>query len=188
MIFQGNHAQDTFHIFRPRRGGLSQAALACHPLFSGAKARNVQIRLSGARRQGGRAQGREYRSLIFSLPGDKNSGGAIGVDKQRAGDYVAAGALEFYVRGSKGGETVDVGFVQAKGMDERRTWHSRSFCPWLITPGSHPVGQSDHPAEGFSQARQPLASRMSSGAQLGTLIGTGVTEFTVSHEPAQEVP
>jgi hypothetical protein len=57
------------------------------------------------------------RQAIFKLKGDVWAGGGIGVDKQRLKDYVANGALEFQVRGAKGGEKLDVGFVQAKGLD-----------------------------------------------------------------------
>jgi len=68
------------------------------------------------------------------------------------------------------GEPSDVGFVQAMechGRKERPAFHA--CCPWLITPGSAPSGAKvTIPLNGFSQARQPLARRMSSGVrQLG---------------------
>ena len=57
------------------------------------------------------------RELVYTLKGDAWAGGGIGVDKLRLKDYVATGALTFYVRGAKGGEKADVGFVQAKGLE-----------------------------------------------------------------------
>jgi hypothetical protein len=57
------------------------------------------------------------RLVVFKLKGDVWAGGGIGVDKQRLKDYVATGALEMMVRGAKGGEKLDVGFVQAKGLE-----------------------------------------------------------------------
>lgn len=56
------------------------------------------------------------RQLVFSLKADASAGGGIGVDKLSLKGMLANGALELYVRGAKGGEKVDVGFVQAKGM------------------------------------------------------------------------
>ncbi len=58
------------------------------------------------------------REAIFKLKSDVWAGGGVGVDKQRKlKDYVANGALEFQIRGAKGGEKLDVGFVQSKGLE-----------------------------------------------------------------------
>jgi hypothetical protein len=59
------------------------------------------------------------RQLVYKLKSDSWAGGGIGVDKLRLKDYVATGALELMVRGAKGGEKIDVGFVQSKGLDPK---------------------------------------------------------------------
>lgn len=59
------------------------------------------------------------RQLVYRLKGDVWAGGGIGVKRARIRSYLEQGALEFYVRGAKGGEKLDVGFVQAKGLDEK---------------------------------------------------------------------
>lgn len=56
------------------------------------------------------------RIMALSLKGDATSGAGIGVDKQKLGALVASGALEFMIRGAKGGEKIDVGLVMQKGV------------------------------------------------------------------------
>lgn len=59
------------------------------------------------------------RQLVFSLKADASAGGGIGVDKLSLKSFLGGGALELYARGAKGGEKIEVGFVQAKGMDAK---------------------------------------------------------------------
>src|SRR5262245_44535542 len=56
------------------------------------------------------------RFMAVSLKGDATSGAGLGFDKLKLSPYVASGALEFMIRGAKGGEKIDVGLVMAKGM------------------------------------------------------------------------
>lgn len=52
------------------------------------------------------------------LKGDVWSGCGLGVNRKNLSPYLKNGSLQFYVRGAKGGETFEVGFVMAKGLKE----------------------------------------------------------------------
>lgn len=122
------------------------------------------------------------RQVVFSLKGDVWSGGGIGVDRLRLKDYVAEGALELYVRGAKGGEKLDVGFVQAKGLN------ANELAFQILLPLDHygVVGKSwtkltiplkDFPAEGsrWLETEQRRAT--------GPFNWDRVSEFVVSRAP-----
>lgn len=100
--------------------GMSASAVAALPdvlVYGPAKAEMYKYAFPEAGSSVDSQKSGENRQLVYSLKGDVWAGGGIGVDKLRLKDYVDNGALEFYVRGSKGGEKVDVGFVQAKGLE-----------------------------------------------------------------------
>jgi hypothetical protein len=122
------------------------------------------------------------RQLIFSLKGDAWSGGGIGVDKQRLLDYVAEGALKFYVRGAQGGEKLDVGFVQAKGLDPK----DLAFQILL------PLNNYAKITKNWTEVTIPLKDFPKEGSRwiesenrraTGPFNWNRVTEFVVSREP-----
>jgi hypothetical protein len=122
------------------------------------------------------------RQLVYSLKSDVWAGGGIGVDKLRLKDYVAEGALEMYVRGAKGGEKIDVGFVQAKGLD------AKDLAFQILAPLNNygkittawtkiTIPLKDFPAEGsrWIESEQRRAT--------GPFNWNRVSEFVVSREP-----
>lgn len=52
----------------------------------------------------------------FALKADVAAGGGLGTQETRLRDKLAKGALQFLIRGSKGGEQVNVGLVMAKSL------------------------------------------------------------------------
>jgi hypothetical protein len=127
-------------------------------------------------------EGKGSRQLVYNLKGDAWAGGGIGVDKLRLADYVADGALEFFIRGAKGGEKVDVGFVQAKGLDAKDlayqilanvNKYAKISTQWQKVT----IPLKDFPKEGSrwieSESRRAV----------GPFNWNRVTEFVVSREP-----
>jgi hypothetical protein len=123
-----------------------------------------------------------YRLLDFSLKGDVTAGGGIGVNKLRLKDYLATGALELYAKGAKGGEKLDVGFVQAKGMD------ANQLAFQVLVPLSNyglvgtgwtkfTIPLRDFPAQGsrWIESEQRSAT--------GAFDWDRVSEFVISHAP-----
>lgn len=124
----------------------------------------------------------ENRQLVYSLKSDVWAGGGIGVDKLRLKDYVATGALEFYVRGAKGGEKLDVGFVQAKGLEATDlayqilanvNRYAKITTAWTKVT----IPLKDFPVEGsrWIESEQRRAT--------GPFNWNRVSEFVVSREP-----
>lgn len=167
--------------------GLAASALADAlppiPLFSAAKAEMYKYAYPENGSKVDAPLVGKNRSLNYSLKGDVWSGGGIGVDKQRAADYVANGALEFYIRGGKGGEKVDVGFVQAKGLDEKKDLAFQILIPVTnygkITTGWTKISipLKDFPKEGsrWLEAEQRRAT--------GDFNWNRITEFVIGREP-----
>jgi hypothetical protein len=96
---------------------MAVAALPPVPLYGPAKAEMYKYAFPEGGSTLDTPETNGNRQAIFKLKSDAWAGGGIGVDKQRLKDYVATGALVFQVRGAKGGEKLDVGFVQAKGLE-----------------------------------------------------------------------
>jgi len=97
--------------------GMPAGALPPVPLFTALKPEMYKYAFPSPGSAVDSRESKGNRELVYTLKGDVWSGGGIGVDKLRLKDYVATGALTFYVRGAKGGEKADVGFVQAKGLE-----------------------------------------------------------------------
>lgn len=122
------------------------------------------------------------QELVYGLKADVWSGGGIGVDKQRLRDYVATGALTFYVRGTKGGETADIGFVQAKGLE------ATDLAYQILLPLDHYV----HLGTAWQKVTIPLKDFPRQGTKwiesenrnaTGDFNWDRVLEFTVSRAP-----
>lgn len=168
--------------------GFASAALPTIPLFTAAKAEMYKYAYpeNGSKVEAP-LQGKN-RSLNYTLKGDVWSGGGIGVDKQRAADYVEAGALEFYVRGAKGGEKADVGFVQAKGLDEKKdlafqvllpiTNYGKITTAWTKVT----IPLKDFPKEGSRWIESE--NRRAAGA----FNWNRVSEFVIGREPGLAEP
>jgi len=64
----------------------------------------------------------------IKLKGTAWSGAYIGVDQNNLGPYLEKGALQFYIRGNKGGETLSgVGFTMATDLNNK--YHYETFVP-----------------------------------------------------------
>lgn len=98
---------------------IGQASLPPLVLYGATKAEMYKYAYPTGATKAEPQEAKGSRQMVFTLKGDAASGGGIGVDKLRLSDYVANGAVEFFVRGGKGGERFDVGFVQAQGMDAK---------------------------------------------------------------------
>jgi hypothetical protein len=122
------------------------------------------------------------RQLVYKLKGDVWAGGGIGVKRARVKSYLDSGALEFYVRGAKGGEKIDVGFVMAKGLDEK------DLAYQILIP----VGNYARITNGWTKVTIPLKDFPAEGSRwleteqrraVGAFNWDRVSEFVVSREP-----
>ena len=95
------------------------AGLPAVPLYGPAKPEMYKYAFPEGGSSVDSAEAGKSRVLTYKLKSDAWAGGGIGVDKLRLKDYVEKGALQLMVRGLKGGEKIDVGFVQAKGLDAK---------------------------------------------------------------------
>jgi len=69
------------------------------------------------------------RWVDIALKGDAWSGSGLGTDRFNLDPYREKGALQFYVRGSKGGEVLEVGFVMDTGLADDEKFHLQDTVP-----------------------------------------------------------
>jgi hypothetical protein len=70
------------------------------------------------------------RWIDFKLKGNAWSGGYMGVNKSNLVNYLQKGALQFYIRGNKGGETLSgIGFSMDTGLGDDEKYHYVTSVP-----------------------------------------------------------
>jgi spore germination protein len=72
-------------------------------------------------------QGKKWIDVVFKSTAW--SGFGLGVDRSDLRSYIAKGALQFYVRGAKGGESCTVGFLMDTGLKEDEKIHFLDDLP-----------------------------------------------------------
>ncbi len=95
------------------------------------------------------------RWIDVALKGDDWSGFGVGLSRKNLSAYLKTGALQFYVRGAKGGENTTVGFIMEKGSASDEKYSLVDEVPldhyvkvtnqwqWVTIP------LSDFPVEGY---------------------------------------
>jgi spore germination protein YaaH len=126
------------------------------------------------------------RWVDMTLKGDDWSGAGIGVDRKNLSAYLDKGALQFYIRGSKGGEMVDVGFVMEKGLTDDEKYDLQVTLPlaqyaqvtngWTLVT----IPLADFPKEG---RRWDAASKQNVS---GPFKWNRVLEFALNHAPGKD--
>jgi spore germination protein YaaH len=127
------------------------------------------------------------RWVDMRLRGDDYSGVGIGVDRKNLMPYLKKGALQFYIRGNKGGEALSgVGFLMDKGLKDDEKYNFENTVPlgnycrvttrWqLIT-----IPLADFPGSGHRYD-------MRNGQTVnGSFKWDRVIEFNLDHAPASD--
>jgi hypothetical protein len=65
----------------------------------------------------------------FKLKADTWSGAGIGMARTNLKPFVGRGALQFYIRGSKGGEVFQVGFLMSPGLKADERTYASNMVP-----------------------------------------------------------
>lgn len=127
------------------------------------------------------------RWVDIKLQGNAWSGGGLGVDKVNLGPYVKNGALQFYIRGNKGGEALSgIGFVMDTGLAEDEKYHYETSVPlgnycsvttkWQLVT----IPLSDFPSSGHHYDER-------NGQQVsGPFKWNKVIEFDFDHSPGSD--
>jgi spore germination protein YaaH len=126
------------------------------------------------------------RWLDVSLKGDDWSGFGVGMSRKNLAPYLKTGALQFYVRGAKGGENSTVGFIMEKGPAEDEKYSLVDEVPldryvqvtsqwqWVTIP------LSDFPEEGYHH------DNATNSKITGSFKWERVLEFTGNHAPTAD--
>jgi len=130
--------------------------------------------------------GKDNRWLDVSLQGNDWSGFGVGLSRKNLSAYVQTGALQFYVKGAKGGETSTVGFIMDKGpgSDEKYGLVTEVPLEHYVKTTDHwqwvTIPLSDFPVQGyhFDAATQ---SRVT-----GPFKWERVLEFAGNHTPTSD--
>jgi spore germination protein YaaH len=127
------------------------------------------------------------RWIDIKLQGNAWSGAGMGVDKVNLLPYLAKGALQFYIRGNKGGETLSgVGFVMDTGLGNDEKIHYEN---------SVPLGNYCSVTTKWQLVTIPLSDFPSSGHHFDDRNGQAVTgpfkwskviEFDIDHAPSAD--
>jgi spore germination protein YaaH len=123
----------------------------------------------------------------IKLQGNAWAGGGLGVDKINLLPYLSKGALQFYIRGNKGGEALSgVGFVMDTGLGSDEKFHYET---------SVPLGNYCNVTTKWQMVTIPLSDFPSSGHHFDDRNGQAITgpfkwakviEFDFDHSPGSD--
>jgi Txe/YoeB family toxin of Txe-Axe toxin-antitoxin module len=126
------------------------------------------------------------RWVDTALKGDDWSGFGVGMARKNLTAYLKTGALQFFVRGAKGGETSTVGFIMEKGTAPDEKYNLVEELPldnyikvttqWQLVT----IPLSDFPAEGYHHD-SATNSRIT-----GPFKWDRVLEFAGNHTPTKD--
>jgi hypothetical protein len=127
------------------------------------------------------------RWVNIKLKGDAWSGAGIGVDRKNLEPYLKKGALQFYIKGTKGGESLSgIGFLMDKGLgdDEKHPLENTvplgNYCTITTKWQLVTIPLSDFPASGHRYDDR-------NGQQVtGPFKWHQVIEFNFDHSPSSD--